>query len=115
MDEFFIDKAVYAELQLATGPEFAAELVGTFFEEAPAILAELRSALMAGDAVRFKRAAHSIKSNATTFGALTLADLARELELKSLDTEPALDFAKLTTLDAEYARVVTALKAMRDG
>ena len=46
-------------------------------------------ALAAGDAERFRRAAHSLKSNSNTFGALALGALARELELGGLDAATA--------------------------
>lgn len=39
-----IDLTVFAELKATTGPEFAAGLVDTFLDEAPGMLAELRSA-----------------------------------------------------------------------
>ena len=52
------------------------------------MLAELRSARAAGDAERFRRAAHSLKSNSNTFGALALGAQARALELKGLDADP---------------------------
>ena len=45
------------------------------------MLAELRAARAAADADRFRRAAHSLKSNSHTFGALGLGALARDLEL----------------------------------
>ena len=115
MSENPIDPAVYAELKATTGPEFVVELVNTFLDEAPAMLAELRSARTAGDADRFRRAAHSLKSNANTFGALRLAALARELELKGLDAEPARDQAALTGLEAEYGAAAAALKGLRNG
>ena len=70
MDESVIDKAVYAELQDTAGAEFAAELVDTFLEEASGMLAELRSARAENHAERFRRAAHSLKSNSNTFGAV---------------------------------------------
>ena len=110
-----IDLTVYTELKATTGPEFAAGLVDTFLDEAPGMLAELRSARTAGDADRFRRAAHSLKSNANTFGALRLAALARELELKGLDAEPARDQAALTALEAEYGAAAAALKGLRNG
>ena len=50
----------------------------TFLEDAPALLAELRSARAAADADRFRRAAHSLKSNSHTFGATALGALARD-------------------------------------
>ena len=115
MSDSPIDPAVYAELKATTGPEFVVELVDTFFEEAPGMLAELRFARADGDADRFRRAAHSLKSNANTFGALSLAARARELELKGLDAEPARDEAALTALEAEHAAAAAALKDLRNG
>ena len=113
MDESVIDRAVYAELRATTGAEFVAELVDAFIEEGPRMLAELRSAHADGDAERFRRAAHSLKSNGNTFGAVKLAALARELELKGLDS--ARDAVALAPLEAEYARAVAELKALRNG
>jgi HPt (histidine-containing phosphotransfer) domain-containing protein len=62
-------------------PELVGNLVDVFLEEAPVRLAELRSGLESGDAVLLGRAAHTLKSNALTFGALGLADLSERLEL----------------------------------
>ena len=115
MDESVIDPAVYAALQDTVGAEFAAELVDTFIEEASGMLAELRSARAESHAGRFRRAAHSLKSNGNTFGALKLAALARDLELKGLDADPARDTVALAALEAEYARAAAALKDLRDG
>ena len=81
MDESVIDRAVYAELRDTTGAEFVAELVDTFIEEGPGMLAELRAARAEGNAERFRRAAHSLKSNGRTFGAVKLTALAREFGL----------------------------------
>jgi histidine phosphotransfer protein HptB len=114
MDGAVIDRVVYTELRDTTGAEFMAELVDTFLEEAPGVLAELRSARAIGHAERFRRAAHSLKSNGNTFGALKLAALARELELKGLDPEASRDAAALAVLEAMYARVAAELKALRN-
>jgi histidine phosphotransfer protein HptB len=111
MDAPVIDPATFAELQDTAGPEFVAELVGTFFEEAPQMLAELRAAQAAGAADAFRRAAHSIKSNSLTFGALQLGEMARALELGGL---PA-DSTPIVALQAEYTRVAAALKALTNG
>jgi len=115
MDESVIDKAVYAALQNTVGAEFAAELVGTFLEEASGMLAELRSARAENHAERFRRAAHSLKSNSNTFGALRLAALARDLELKGLNSVPTRDVDALAALEAEYKRAAAALKDLRHG
>ncbi|MGA6966715.1 MAG: Hpt domain-containing protein [Xanthobacteraceae bacterium] len=115
MDESVIDRAVYAELRDTTGAEFVAELVDTFIEEGPGMLAELRTARAESNAERFRRAAHSLKSNGNTFGALKLAALAREIELKGLDAEPNRDAAALAAMEAEFARAAAELKTLRNG
>ena len=61
----------------------------------------------------FRRAAHSLKSNANTFGALGLGALARELELNGVPEDGA-DGA-LAALAAEYARAAARLKELRGG
>ena len=109
MTEPTLDRATFTELEAAAGADFARELISTFLEEAPMMLAELRSALAAGNAEGFRRAAHSLKSNSLTFGALALGAMARGLEVKGLSDDVPLD-----SLDHEYARVAAALTALRD-
>lgn len=107
-----IDMTVFEELRDTAGADFVAELVGTFLEEAPLLLAELREAHAAGVAQRFQRAAHSLKSNAHTFGGAELGGLARELELGGLDS--ASD-ERLQALDAAWQRTAAALKELQHG
>ena len=104
-----IDAAVFAELQDTAGAEFVSELVDTFLHEAPLLLAEMRGAQHAGAAERFRRAAHSLKSNANTFGALRLGEMARALELGGADA------AALAALGAEYERAAAALQGLCRG
>jgi HPt (histidine-containing phosphotransfer) domain-containing protein len=106
-DDDPIDAATFAELKDTAGADFVADLVATFVdEEAPPMLAELRAAWAEGAVERFRRAAHSLKSNAMTFGALPLGEMARALELGGL---PAGD-APLAALEAAYARAAAALR-----
>ncbi len=110
-----IDPAVFGELQDAAGAEFVAELVGTFFEEAPGILAELRKARAAGDAEAYRRAAHSLKSNSMTFGATALAAQARAIELGGISADPTVDQVAIEALQKAYNEAAAALKAMLHG
>ena len=80
-----------------------------------ACLPSCAAARAEGNAERFRRAAHSLKSNGNTFGALKLAALAREIELKGLDAEPNRDAAPLAALEAEFARAAAELKTLRNG
>ena len=106
-----IDRATFAELQATAGADFVRELVDTFLEEAPPMLAELGDALASSRADAFRRAAHSLKSNASTFGALTLAAMARDLELQGLGAATP---AALAGLAAQYDAAAAELKALRD-
>jgi len=115
MDEPVIDKTVYAALQDSAGAEFVADLADTFIEEATGMLAELRSARAANNADRFRRTAHSLKTNSNTFGAMRLGALARNLELNGLDADPERDEAAIAALEAEYTRAAAALKDLRNG
>jgi HPt (histidine-containing phosphotransfer) domain-containing protein len=106
-----IDPTVFAELQATAGAEFVVELVQTFFDEAPQMIAELRAAQAAGAAERFRRAAHSLKTNAHTFGASALGERARALEQGGLPT----DARAIDALQTQYDAAVAALKALTDG
>ena len=115
MAEQAIDPATFEELTATTGAEFVRELVATFLAEAPRMLDELRRALTDRDAERFRRTAHSLKSNASTFGATRLAALARELELGGLAPVQAAGGAPLDVLGLEYGRVAAALAELGRG
>lgn len=111
MSDQVIDRVVFNELRSELGQEFAAELVTTFLDEAPKMLADLKQAAAAGNADDFRRAAHSIKSNASVFGASHLADLSRELEISGLTgADPG-----CSKVAAELTRAQTALRRLLDG
>ncbi len=108
-----IDRATFDALREAAGAEFVVELVEAFLQEAPAMLSELRRSKAAGEAESFRRNAHSLKSNGSTFGATAFAAKARELELGGLASVAGQGDEPLAALDSEYARVAAALKALR--
>jgi HPt (histidine-containing phosphotransfer) domain-containing protein len=107
-----INIATFEALRETTGAEFVLELVDTFLQEAPAMLEDLRRALAAKDAEKFRRTAHSLKSNSNTFGALTLGAMARELELTSVSKVSEGSTEPVDALAHEYLRVAAALKAL---
>jgi HPt (histidine-containing phosphotransfer) domain-containing protein len=111
MDDPLIDPTVFAELAESVGADFVRELVETFAAEATTMRSEMRAACEQRDAERFRRAAHSLKSNAQTFGARQLAEAARSLELGGLPSEAA----PLDALEAELARSLAALAERAGG
>lgn len=110
-----IDLAVYDDLKEAAGAEFVVELVTAFLEEAPSMFNELHDALDTEDADGFRRAAHSIKSNAEVFGAYTLAAPARALELMEMSGRTPELQTLIKGLETEFARTSTALKGLQNG
>lgn len=80
-----LDLDTFNRLRESVGGDFVNDLMDTFFEDAAAQMETLKAALAARDAETLRRAAHSLKSNALTFGAEELAGLARELEALGRD------------------------------
>ena len=108
-----IDRQVFAELQDEAGADFVAELVASFLEDAPQMLATLRQALRDADSIGFRRTAHSLKSNALTFGAVELGVLARDLEVTGLVQLAAAAGPAVEALAQSYALAAAELSELR--
>ena len=80
-----IDKKTFEDLKQMSGDDFIGELIDAFLEDAPNMLDAMRTALEANDVESFRRNAHSLKSNAHTFGAIELGEFAKELEAMGRD------------------------------
>jgi HPt (histidine-containing phosphotransfer) domain-containing protein len=94
--------------------EALAEVVDAFLSEAPGRLAELRLGADEGDAALAGRAAHTLKSNAATFGALDFASLCRRLEEAARAGEIAGERGSIDRLDEQWTHVRSALIVLRD-
>lgn len=107
-----IDLNTFNALKDSTGADFIGELIDAFLDDAPSLIAQMRAGLATGDAETFRRAAHSMKSNAATFGAMELAALAKELE--SLGREQNLTIGdRLERLESEFQLAAQALEELR--
>ena len=111
MPERTLDTAPLDELVATTDREFVGELIGTFVADAPALIAQLRQALAANDAGAFRRAAHSLKSNGASLGALELSAQAKALEMLGKFGDIAGAGAGVDDVAAEYERAHAALEA----
>jgi HPt (histidine-containing phosphotransfer) domain-containing protein len=107
--------AALADLEETVGDrEFVAELIGDFLAGLPAQLLELRAACSGGDLEQLHRSAHTLKSNAATFGVEGFALACRELEHAARAGDAA-DTEKLVArVEAEAARAAPGLAAARD-
>jgi len=107
-----INQTTFEELRQISGDELINELIQAFLDEAPVMVNELHTALASGDVDTFRRNAHSLKSNAGTFGAEELADLARELETLARENRLTEVGQKLEKLSTICDAVQTELKSM---
>jgi HPt (histidine-containing phosphotransfer) domain-containing protein len=107
-----IDKATFEELKQISGGDFINELIDAFLDDAPKMIRAMETALAARDAESFRRNAHSLKSNANTFGATELAGLAKELEMKGREGD--LDIGnRLEVLKETFQDVIQELEELR--
>lgn len=107
-----IDKTTFEELKQMSGEDFINELIDAFLEEGPTMLNNLQTALQTNDVESFRRNAHSLKSNANTFGATELAALARELEYMARENN--LDVGdRLENLNKVFIEAAAELRGMQ--
>jgi len=105
-----LNRAAFERLRTAMGADFLDELLATFVEDARELVGTMRRALGEKDPDAFRRAAHSLKSNAASVGAMTLSSQARDLEMlaKSGNVDGAR--ARVDRLAVECERVTRALR-----
>jgi len=90
-------------------------LIQLYLTRTPELLGQLKEAIDRGDATGTFKAAHSLKSSSANLGAVTLAEICREIE--TLGRAGTLEGTreKWDLVHAEYAAVEQALAAVRGG
>jgi HPt (histidine-containing phosphotransfer) domain-containing protein len=107
-----IDKTTFEELKQISGEDFIGELIDAFLDDAPDMIQNMHTALTTKDVESFRRNAHSLKSNANTFGAIELGGLAKELEFMARENN--LDIGnRLEVLKEAFGKVAEELKELR--
>ena len=107
-----IDMNTFNDLKESTGADYIGELIDAFLDDAPNLFSQMKAALANKDAESFRRAAHSMKSNAATFGAMELSLLAKELE--SLARENDLEIGnRLEVMEDTFHQVESQLRTLK--
>jgi HPt (histidine-containing phosphotransfer) domain-containing protein len=107
--EVRLEESALESLRELGGDEFLGEVVSTFLEDAPSLLASLRSELEQGDAAELRRAAHTLKTNGLTFGAVAFAELCLELEQRAKTGDLDRAGSLVDRIDQEYVALEQAL------
>ncbi|AKT36039.1 hybrid sensor histidine kinase/response regulator [Chondromyces crocatus] len=92
--------------------ELLQELVEVFLEERPRWMVEVDAALVAGDAKRLQRAAHTVKGSVDNFGATATWSAALRLEQLARAGELGAAPEAAATLHASLGRLATDLRAL---
>jgi CheY-like chemotaxis protein len=109
LDQAALDKLV----EMVGDPSFLGDLIQSFLTNLPQLLSNLQGALEQEDASKLRTAAHTLKSNSRDFGATTLFELCKELEMmgKAGTLDGTTDL--IARIETESARVKTALETVQ--
>ncbi|MBF0157451.1 MAG: DUF3365 domain-containing protein [Magnetococcales bacterium] len=100
---------------LAAIPGSLDRILDRFLEGAPKLVAELGAGLEDGDLGRIRKAAHTLKSQTATVGALVLSKRCRSLQFlcQENDPDPGAVAELIRAIEREWPEVVAALDSVR--
>jgi PAS domain S-box-containing protein len=81
------DATALENLRELGGDDFLTEVIDAFRADAPMLLATLRRSVDEKDVDDLRRAAHTLKSNGSTFGAASFSELCRDLEQRAKSSQ----------------------------
>ncbi|MFJ9821110.1 response regulator [Streptomyces sp. NPDC101151] len=106
-----INPAAVQALADSLGAEAALALMNAFLDDSPRLIDDLRHGMQKADAPAVHRAAHTLKSNGTTFGLQQLTSLCQQLETLAGAGDLALAARLAHAVEASY---LIARKAVQD-
>ena len=106
-----IDPAVLEGFRGMMG-ESASELITLFLEDTLELLAKMWESVAEGDAETLQRAAHTLKGNSATLGAMRLSGLCKELEFMGREGKLEGVVEKVAQIEAEYEKVKAVLESV---
>jgi HPt (histidine-containing phosphotransfer) domain-containing protein len=109
-----IDAMTFAELKTTVGADFIGELIDAYLDDTPRLINDLAESLAQQDAVKFGRAAHSIKSSSASLGAVPLSLLAKELEMMGKQGDLSRGESGIKHLKESYFQVQLKLEELRN-
>jgi signal transduction histidine kinase/DNA-binding response OmpR family regulator/HPt (histidine-containing phosphotransfer) domain-containing protein len=104
--------ASLSSLQRPGAPSLLERVFAVYLKESPPLVEGARASLVGGDVQTLTRAIHTLKSSSANVGAVQLSKMCADLEgaLRGGRSEGAA--ARLSEIEAEFARVEIALKQM---
>ncbi|RCJ15888.1 histidine kinase [Nostoc sp. ATCC 43529] len=87
-----------------------AELIECYLTEAPKLVQNISTAIATQDAQTLWKTAHQLKSSSASVGAMTLAQLCKQLEAQGRSNQFQSSLEEISQLNQEYEQVKTALE-----
>jgi len=107
-----IDMAVLAETAGSNAPRLLPQLIPIFLEDGDVLVSQMAQALKMDDANQLRQAAHRLKGNSASLGAVTIARMTSKLENLGKAGELATAVQTFALLSEEYNNVKAALLAL---
>jgi signal transduction histidine kinase/DNA-binding response OmpR family regulator/HPt (histidine-containing phosphotransfer) domain-containing protein len=111
-----LDPAAWSRLRDMLGvkaDEMLPDLIDSFLQEAVQIQADARLAIETGRSEDLRRSAHTLKSNAASFGATAMVAACQELENLGRDNQLEGAASYLAKVEAEFTQAKAALQSTR--
>ncbi|MDT0456877.1 response regulator [Streptomyces sp. DSM 41527] len=108
-----LDEPTFGRLVGSFGTEFVSRLIDAFLEDSPQLVESLRRSLDQGDGSEFRRAAHTLKSHANTFGLPRLVRPCQDAEDIGAGGDPSAAAPLVTRIEGEYRTARDGLVARR--
>lgn len=106
-----VDRDVLRRLEIDLGgPEVVKEMVASFMSDAVPLLTAMRAGAARGDARAVEDGAHVMKSVSAALGALRLAELCKDLEIRAREGRIEDGPARVVEVEQEFLRVRPALE-----
>ncbi|ARF53316.1 hypothetical protein B1H19_03260 [Streptomyces gilvosporeus] len=108
-----LDTPTFERLVGSFGKEFVSRLIDAFLEDSPQLIESLRRSLDQGNGSELRRAAHTLKSHANTFGFPRLARPCQDAEDIGASGDPSAAAPLVTRIEGEYRAARDGLVAQR--
>jgi CheY-like chemotaxis protein/HPt (histidine-containing phosphotransfer) domain-containing protein len=108
-----LDAAALQNLRDLGGVDFLTEVVDLFLADAPTLVTSLRASLDRRETEELRRAAHTLKSNGSTLGAMEFARLCRSVEQHAKDGSLDGVSQLVGRIEQEYRTLQASLASLR--
>ena len=108
-DTWPIDMAILTETAGRNASQLLPQLTSIFLEDGDLLVSQMEQALQVGDASQLQQAAHRLKGNSASLGAMSIAHLTKKLENLGKAGDLATAVQTFALLSEEYNKVKVAL------